>query len=65
MTLGVLRVFGEPWSEGDRVPYIPQHQLNLSLGFAHKNYEMNFSGRYNGTFNTRGTNGGTLGSFGS
>ena len=47
-------------SEGDRVPYIPQHQLNLSLGLAHKNYELNFSGRYNGAFNTRGTNGGTL-----
>ncbi len=47
-------------SEGDRVPYIPQHQLNLSVGFAHKNYEMNFSGRYNGAFNTRGTSGGTL-----
>ena len=46
-------------SEGDRVPYIPRHQLNLSLGFAHKNYELNFSSRYNGAFNTRGTSGGT------
>ena len=45
-------------TEGDRVPYIPQHQLDLSLGFAHKNYELNFIGRYNGALNTRGTNGG-------
>ena len=47
-------------STGDRVPYIPQHQLNISLGFSHQLYELNFNGRYNGAFNTRGTNGGIL-----
>ena len=45
-------------SEGDRVPYIPQHQLNISLGFSHRLYELNFNGRYNGSFTTRGSNGG-------
>ena len=45
-------------SEGDRVPYIPQHQLNISLGFSHQLYELNFNGRYNGSFTTRGSNGG-------
>jgi Fe(3+) dicitrate transport protein len=45
-------------STGDRVPYIPQHQLNISLGFSHQLYELNFNGRYNGSFTTRGSNGG-------
>ena len=45
-------------SKGDRVPYIPQHQLNISLGFSHQLYELNFNGRYNGSFTTRGSNGG-------
>ena len=38
-------------------------ELNLDWlfdrGDVDGNYELNFSGRYNGAFNTRGTNGGT------
>ena len=47
-------------SEGDSVPYIPQHQLNLTASLVHKQYEMNLNARYNGAFNTRGTSGGTV-----
>lgn len=44
--------------DGDRVPYIPQHQLNLSASLVHKRYEVNLTARYNGTFDTQAANGG-------
>jgi len=43
------------WGEvrdGDRIPYIPQHQFNSSLSLQTKNYEINLSGNYNGKFST-------------
>ena len=46
-------------SNGDRVPYIPQHQFNLTASLIHSKYEVNFNGRYNGAFNTQASNGGT------
>jgi len=44
--------------DGDRVPYIPQHQLNLTASVIHKRYEMNLNARYSGTFDTLAANGG-------
>jgi Fe(3+) dicitrate transport protein len=46
-------------SNGDRVPYIPQHQFNLTASLVHSKYEVNFNGRSNGSFNTQAANGGT------
>ena len=43
------------WGEvrdGDRIPYIPQHQFNSSFSLQTKNYEINISGNYNGKFST-------------
>ena len=44
-------IWGEV-SEGDRIPYIPQHQLNSSISFQSDKYEINLSGNYNGKFST-------------
>jgi len=44
-------------STGDRVPYIPQHQFNLTASLVHAKYEFNLNGRYNGSFNTQASNG--------
>ena len=43
------------WGEvrdGDRIPYIPQHQFNSSLSIQTKDYEINLSANYNGKFST-------------
>ena len=40
-------------SDGDRLPYIPEHQINATLSLEHKNYEFNLSGRYLGEFRTK------------
>jgi len=42
----------------DRVPYIPQHQFNITTSLVHSRYEFNFNLRYNGAFNTQASNGG-------
>ncbi len=38
--------------EGDEIPYISKHQLNVSLGLEHEKFEATISGRYNGKFRT-------------
>ena len=38
--------------EGDRIPYIPQHQFNSSLSIQTKDYEINLNANYNGKFST-------------
>ena len=44
-------IWGEV-SNGDRIPYIPQHQLNSNIGFKTNKFEINFNGNYNGKFST-------------
>ena len=44
-------IWGEV-SNGDRIPYIPKHQLNSSISFQADEYEINLSGNYNGKFST-------------
>ena len=44
-------IWGEV-SNGDRIPYIPKHQLNSSISFQTDKYEINLSGNYNGKFST-------------
>ncbi|WP_431158477.1 TonB-dependent receptor family protein [Winogradskyella poriferorum] len=44
-------IWGEV-TEGDQLPYIPEHQFNAMLSLEHARYELNFSGRYNGEFRT-------------
>ena len=44
-------IWGEV-SNGDRIPYIPIHQLNSSISFQADKYEINLSGNYNGKFST-------------
>jgi Fe(3+) dicitrate transport protein len=39
-------------SEGDELPYIPEHQFNIMLSLEHEKYELNLSARYNGEFRT-------------
>jgi Fe(3+) dicitrate transport protein len=39
----------EPWGiveEGDEIPYIPQHQFALNIGFEHKNFNINYSSKF-------------------
>jgi Fe(3+) dicitrate transport protein len=48
------------WGEvidGDQLPYIPEHQINLMLSLEHNNYEFNLSGRYLGEFRTKAGSG--------
>ena len=44
-------IWGEV-SNGDRIPYIPQHQLNSNIGIKTTKFEINFNGNYNGKFST-------------
>ena len=44
-------IWGEV-SNGDRIPYIPQHQLNSNIGIKTNKFEINFNGNYNGKFST-------------
>lgn len=44
-------------NEGDQLPYIPEHQLNVMLSLEHAKYELNLSGRYNGEFRTKAGSG--------
>ncbi len=44
-------------TEGDQLPYIPEHQFNLMLSLEHAKYELNISGRYNGEFRTQAGSG--------
>ena len=44
-------IWGEV-SNGNRIPYIPQHQLNSNIGFKTNKFEINFNGNYNGKFST-------------
>jgi len=44
-------IWGEV-SNGDRIPYIPQHQLNSNIGIKTNKFEINFNGNYNGEFST-------------
>ncbi len=44
-------IWGEV-SNGDRIPYIPQHQLNSNIGFKTNKFEINLNGNYNGKFST-------------
>ncbi|MGM0933990.1 MAG: TonB-dependent receptor family protein [Bacteroidota bacterium] len=39
-------------TEGDEMPYIPNHQFNASLGLEHEKFETYLSGRYMGEFRT-------------
>ena len=45
-------IWGEV-TEGDQLPYIPEHQFNAMISLEHLKYELNLSGRYNGEFRTR------------
>ena len=48
------------WGEvnvGDELPYLSKHQLNTTISLEHKNYQVNFSGRFNGAFRTQAGNG--------
>lgn len=47
-------------SNGDRVPYIPQHQFNLTASVIHPRYQFNFNVRYNGAFATQAVNNGLV-----
>ena len=43
------------WGEvrnGDRIPYIPQHMLNTSVGFQANKWEFYLNAKYNGEFST-------------
>lgn len=40
-------------TEGDQLPYIPQHQFNVMIALEHTKYQLNLSGRYNGEFRTQ------------
>ena len=45
----------ELWGEvsaGDEMPYIAKHQFNTSISLEHKDFELNLSGRFNGSFRT-------------
>ena len=44
-------IWGEV-SDGDRIPYIPQHQLNSSISFEANKFELNLNANYNGKFST-------------
>ena len=44
-------IWGEV-SDGDRIPYIPQHQFNSTFSIQTSKYEINFSNNYNGKFST-------------
>ena len=44
-------IWGEV-SNGDRIPYIPQHQLNSSLSFITDKIDININANYNGEFST-------------
>ena len=44
-------IWGEV-SNGDRIPYIPQHQLNSNIGIKTNKFEINLNGNYNGKFST-------------
>lgn len=44
-------IWGEV-SNGDRIPYIPQHQLNSNIGLKINKFEINLNGNYNGKFST-------------
>jgi len=45
-------IWGEV-SAGDELPYISKHQWNATLGFEHKDFELNMNARYNGEFRTQ------------
>ena len=47
-------------SNGDRVPYIPQHQFNLTASVIHPRYQFNFNVCYNGAFATQAANNGLV-----
>jgi Fe(3+) dicitrate transport protein len=38
--------------KGDRIPYIPKHQLNSSISILIKQFEVNLSANYNGKYGT-------------
>lgn len=44
-------------SSGDQLPYIPQHQLNASVGLDHEKFQVNLNARYNGEYRTRAGSG--------
>ncbi len=44
-------IWGEV-SYGDRIPYIPQNQLNTSLSYETNTFEFNLNANYNGKFST-------------
>ena len=44
-------IWGEV-SNGDRIPYIPQHQLNSSLSYITDKIDININANYNGEFST-------------
>lgn len=39
-------------SAGDEMPYIAKHQFNTNISLEHKDFELNLSGRFNGSFRT-------------
>jgi Fe(3+) dicitrate transport protein len=48
------------WGEvniGDELPYLSKHQFNTTISLEHKDYQINFSGRYNGAFRTKAGSG--------
>ncbi|WP_273566253.1 TonB-dependent receptor family protein [Maribacter halichondriae] len=58
-----LKSFGSQndiWGEvnvGDELPYLSKHQLNTTISLEHKDFEINFSGRFNGAFRTKAGSG--------
>ncbi len=45
------KIWGEV-SEGDEMPYIPNHQFNAGVSLDHKKFEIHLNGRYMGEFRT-------------
>lgn len=48
------------WGEvntGDELPYLSKHQLNAAISLEHRNFEINFNGRFNGAFRTKAGSG--------
>lgn len=44
-------------TDGDQLPYIPEHQINMMVSLEHNQYEFNLSGRYLGEFRTKAGSG--------
>ena len=53
LILGVTRGYWGEVSYGDRIPYIPQHQLNTNLSYTNGKLNFNLNGNYKGKLYTQ------------